>query len=89
MLQMAAAMRFWPMRCSRHVQCAFDIIKYIMPQVDKLNPQVASRIVRAFDSWKQYNAQRQKLMQGELKRILAHEGLSANAYEIASKSAAF
>lgn len=58
-------------------------------QVDKLNPQVASRIVRAFDSWKQYDEQRQKLMQGELQRVLAQEGLSANVYEIASKSAAF
>lgn len=58
-------------------------------QVDKLNPQVASRIVRAFDSWKQYDGQRQQLMQSELQRVLAQEGLSANVYEIASKSAAF
>lgn len=58
-------------------------------QLDKLNPQVASRVVRAFDSWKQYDASRKELMQAQLKRILAQEGLSANVYKIASKSASF
>lgn len=58
-------------------------------QLDKLNPQVASRVVRAFDSWKQYDGRRKELMQAQLQRVLAQEGLSANVYEIASKSAAF
>ncbi|MCF6283454.1 MAG: aminopeptidase N [Candidatus Polarisedimenticolaceae bacterium] len=55
-------------------------------ELDRLNPQVASRMLRLMSRWQRYDASRQQLMKGELERILATEGLSKDSYEIASKS---
>ena len=54
--------------------------------IDAFNPQVASRLVQAFNRWRRIEPVRGALMQGELKRILAHQGLSADVYEIVSKN---
>eukprot|EP00803_Ostreobium_quekettii_P009982 evm.model.scf_576.6 EVM.evm.TU.scf_576.6 scf_576:45484-53102(+) len=54
--------------------------------VDKVNPQVAARIAQCFSRWRQFDKARQGLIQGQLKRILATEGLSENTFEIISKS---
>lgn len=55
-------------------------------RVDKINRQVAARMVGAFTSWKQYDAGRQAMMKAQLERVVGAEGLSENVYEIASKS---
>ncbi|XP_068639666.1 puromycin-sensitive aminopeptidase [Aristolochia californica] len=57
-------------------------------QLDKLNPQVASRMVSAFSRWKRYDETRQALAKAELEKIMSANGLSENVYEIASKSLA-
>lgn len=57
-------------------------------ELDKLNPQVASRMSGVFSRWKQYDKTRQQLMQQQLQRILDVEGLSKDVFEIASKSLA-
>lgn len=54
--------------------------------LDGINPQVASRVVSAFNRWKKYDTTRQGLMKAELQRILAKEGLSPDVFEIASKA---
>jgi aminopeptidase N len=54
-------------------------------RVDKINNQVASRLVGAFTSFKQYDPSRRSMMVQELKRI-AESKPSANVYEIVSKS---
>ncbi|MCL2430440.1 MAG: aminopeptidase N, partial [Alphaproteobacteria bacterium] len=56
--------------------------------LDRLNPQVAARIVTPLGLWRRQSAARQALMQGELQRILATPGLSKNTYEQVSKSLA-
>ncbi|WP_287881305.1 aminopeptidase N [Aquitalea sp.] len=53
--------------------------------LDAINPQVASRIVRAFNRWKKLEPQRQGLMQAELQRLLASP-LSKDVYEIVYKN---
>jgi aminopeptidase N len=53
--------------------------------LDKLNPQVASRQMGAFNSWKQYDEQRQTLMKQALTNISEQEGLSPDVYEIVTK----
>ena len=53
-----------------------------------MRAQVGARLVGAFTTWKQYNPERQALMKAQLERIVAHKGLSENAFEIASKSLA-
>ncbi|KAG2426656.1 hypothetical protein HXX76_012967 [Chlamydomonas incerta] len=55
-------------------------------KVDGLNHQVAARMVSAFTTWRQYDAERQAMMKAQLERIVAHPGLSENVFEIASKS---
>lgn len=57
-------------------------------ELDRLNPQVAARMLGAFKSWRQFEAKRRKLMQKELKRIAGTEGLSRDVFEIASKTLA-
>ncbi|KAL1569092.1 Puromycin-sensitive aminopeptidase [Salvia divinorum] len=57
-------------------------------QLDKINPQVASRMVSAFSRWKRYDETRQNLAKAQLEMILAANGLSENVFEIASKSLA-
>ncbi|KAL7160059.1 hypothetical protein ABFS83_01G069400 [Erythranthe nasuta] len=60
----------------------------VVVQLDKLNPQVASRMVSAFSRWKRYDETRQTLAKAELEMILSANGLSENVFEIASKSLA-
>eukprot|EP00250_Pteridium_aquilinum_P001960 c12173_g1_i1 orf=266-3235(+) len=57
-------------------------------QLDKINPQVASRMVSAFSKWKKFDSHRQKLAKEQLDRIAKADGISDNVYEIASKSLA-
>ena len=54
--------------------------------LDKINPQVAARIVAPFTHWQRYDEQRKEKMKAELNRILEHSGISKDVYEIVSKS---
>ncbi|CAN0841278.1 Puromycin-sensitive aminopeptidase [Linum grandiflorum] len=60
----------------------------IVVQLDKINPQVASRMVSAFSRWKRYDETRQNLAKAQLEMIVSANGLSENVFEIASKSLA-
>ncbi|MFD2229025.1 aminopeptidase N [Alkalimarinus sediminis] len=55
-------------------------------KLNKLNPQIASRLVTPLTRWKKFDEQRQALMQAQLKRILDEENLSKDVYEVVSKS---
>ncbi len=57
-------------------------------ELDKLNPQVASRMVRALINWKRIEPVRSRLMYHQLQRIAASEALSPDVFEIVSKSLA-
>ena len=57
-------------------------------ELNALNPQVASRMVSAFNSWTRYDQSRQKLMRYELERIAATDGLSPDVFEIVGKALA-
>ena len=57
-------------------------------QLDELNPQVSSRIVRAFNQWKSYDPDRQKLMRQAMEKIISKDSLSRDVYEILSKALA-
>lgn len=54
--------------------------------LDKLNPQIASRQLTPLTRWKKYDAARQALMQAQLMRIKAQQGLSKDVFEIVAKS---
>ncbi|HEX6741106.1 MAG TPA: aminopeptidase N [Sphingomicrobium sp.] len=53
---------------------------------DKLNPQVAARLVPPFGRWRRFEPKRSALMQAELERIVAVAGLSKDVFEQVSKS---
>ena len=55
---------------------------------DKLNPQIAARLLGPLGAWRRYDKDRQALMKHELQRIVAEPGLSRDVFEIASKSLA-
>ncbi|ATX79026.1 aminopeptidase N [Mariprofundus aestuarium] len=54
--------------------------------LDSLNPQVASRMLRALMNWKRIEPKRSTLMRSELQRIANSEGISGDVFEILSKS---
>ena len=56
--------------------------------VDKLNPQVASRLMGPLRNWRQFDAARGTLMQAQLERLVNTTGISPHVFEIASKSLA-
>jgi aminopeptidase N len=55
-------------------------------EMNTLNPQMASRLLTPLTRWRKYDAARQALMQGQLRRILAGGNLSKDVYEVVSKS---
>jgi len=55
---------------------------------DKLNPQIAARLVPAFGRWRRFEPTRSAMMRDALERIVATPGLSKDVYEQASKSLA-
>lgn len=53
--------------------------------LDKLNPQVAARMLGALNSWRRYDLERQELMKASLEQIAMQKDLSADVYEIVTK----
>jgi aminopeptidase N len=56
--------------------------------IDRLNPQVAARLLQAVTRWRKYDEARQGMMRNQIERIAATPGISPDIYEIASKSLA-
>ncbi len=65
---------------------AFGADKVI--ELDRLNPQVAARIARAFDRWKKFDAGRQTHARAALERIRDASGLSRDVAEIVQRALA-
>ena len=63
----------------------YQLIADRMIEIDKLNPQVASRLASAYKDYKRLPANLKSLMKPELEKILATNGLSKNVFEIVSK----
>lgn len=54
--------------------------------LDKLNSQIAARLLRPLTRWQQFDKTRRELMQEQLEYIVRKPGVSPDVYEIASKS---
>jgi aminopeptidase N len=54
--------------------------------LDRLNPQVASRLARAFDRWRKYDAGRQAHARAAIESIRDAQGLSGNVGEVVGRS---
>ncbi len=54
--------------------------------LNKINPQVASRMVSIFNTWKKFDQPRRELMSQQLQRIKNTEDLSPDVFEIVDKA---
>jgi aminopeptidase N len=80
------AMNQWAFHQSGGAGYAF--VADMIIAIDKLNPQVAARLVPPLGRWRRFAEDRASLMRAELERILKAPGLSKDVYEQASKSLA-
>lgn len=55
-------------------------------QMNKINPQIAARLITPLTRWSSYNPERQVLMCSALEKISAQPDLSPDVYEVVSKS---
>jgi aminopeptidase N len=55
-------------------------------ELDRLNPQVASRLARAFDRWKKYDVGRQAHARKALESIRDAKDLSGNVAEVVGRA---
>jgi len=53
-------------------------------ELDRLNPQIASRLARAFDRWRKVDEARQRHARAALESIAGHAGISADVSEVVS-----
>jgi len=56
--------------------------------LDRINPQVASRLARCFDRWRKFDAGRQGLARAALESIARTGGLSSDVAEIVNRALA-
>ena len=54
--------------------------------LNRLNPQIAARMLTPLTRWQKYDEERQALMRSELERIMLEPELSKDVYEVVSKS---
>ncbi len=54
-------------------------------KLDPINPQTTARMLRAFETWRRYNPDRQAQMTAALKRVLAAENLSQDTFEMVTQ----
>ncbi len=63
----------------------YELVANAVIEIDSFNPQIASRLVSAFESWRILESQRRALAETALLRVLAKKDLSRDVFEIASK----
>ncbi|WP_129140005.1 aminopeptidase N [Modicisalibacter coralii] len=65
----------------------YKLLADVVIELNRLNPEIAARIITPLTRWQRYDEQRQALMKAELERIQAEE-LSPNVYEVVDKALA-
>ncbi len=64
----------------------YAFLRSVVEELDKLNPQIAARMVYPLTTWRRYDKERQALMREQLHCLLANPHLSNDVYELVSKS---
>ena len=54
--------------------------------LNRMNPQIAARLLTPLTRWRRFGASRQALMKAQLERIAAQSDLSRDVYEVVTKS---
>ncbi len=63
----------------------YELVANAVIELDGFNPQIASRLLGAFESWRILEPQRRRLAEAVLRRVLAKKDLSRDVFEIATK----
>lgn len=63
----------------------YDFIAGEVLRIDRLNPQIASRLCQSLVRWRRFDSERAAAMTAALRRIVEEPKLSKDVYEIASK----
>ncbi len=63
----------------------YRLLREVVQTLDAINPQTAARMLTPFETWRRYDASRQRSIKAELEMIAAQKPLSPNLYEIAMK----
>ncbi|MDD5388695.1 MAG: aminopeptidase N [Gallionellaceae bacterium] len=70
----------------RHFHAAdgggYQLVADVIIELQAMNPQVASRLARSFDRWRQFDAVRQSHAKAALERIAACENLAKDVAEV-------
>jgi aminopeptidase N len=66
----------------------YEFLADMIIAADKLNPQIAARLVPPFGRWRRFEPKRAVMMREQLERIAATPGLSKDVYEQVTKSLA-
>lgn len=64
----------------------YALLRDAIIELNKLNPQIAARLVTPLKEWKRYTPELQALMQAALKAIMDEPKLSNDVFEVVSKS---
>jgi aminopeptidase N len=64
----------------------YTFLREVVHQLDKLNPQISSRMVEPLTSWKRYDKERQSFMRKQLEILRQDKNLSTDLFEIVTKS---
>ncbi len=67
---------------------AYDLIADLVVATDRINPQVASRLMSAFRTWRSVEAGRRSLAETAMRRVAAMPGLSRDVTDICERSLA-
>ncbi|MCH4563299.1 aminopeptidase N [Halomonas sp. EGI 63088] len=65
----------------------YRLLADVVIELNRLNPEIAARLITPLTRWQRFDETRQALMKGELERIRAEE-LSPNVYEVVEKALA-
>jgi len=71
-----------PLAFHRADGAGYRLVGEVVRELDAINPQVAARLVAAFNRWPEYDQARQKLMREQLAAIRGVDGLSPDVAEI-------
>ena len=77
-----------PLRFHGADGAGYALLAEMVLAIDSRNPQLAARLVSAFNQWRRYDPARQELMGAQLETIAARRDLSSDVYEIVNRALA-
>ncbi|MGI9407145.1 MAG: aminopeptidase N [Hyphomicrobiaceae bacterium] len=75
-----------PVQFHRKDGRGYELVADTVIELDDINPQIASRLMSAFRTWKTLEKGRQRMASRELKRISRKKNLSPDVFEIVSRT---